>query len=308
MAKISPMAQPKIILFYRFTPIENTQLMMLWQRQLCESLNLKGRIIISKHGINGTLGGELKDIKSYIRKTREFDGLRDTDFKFSNGLGNDFPKLSVKVRKELVAFTIPDEIKVDENGVVGGGKHLKPEEVNQLVEEKKDVVFFDGRNAVESKVGRFKDAITPDIESTHEFIEQLESGKYDFLKDKPVVTYCTGGVRCEILSVAMKNRGFKEVYQIDGGIVRYGERFKDEGLWQGSVMVFDNRMVSDFSNKAKLIGECEICGAKTNHIRNCFDETCKNMVVVCKACEADESVHRCDPSHTRNRQKVLVTD
>lgn len=306
MAKISPMAQPKIILFYRFTPIEDPQVMQLWQKQLCESLNLKGRIIISKHGINGTLGGELKDIKTYIRKTKEFDGFRGTDFKFSNGEGDDFPKLSVKVRKELVAFTIPDEIKVTKKGVVGGGKHLKPEEVHELVEKKKDVVFFDGRNAVEAKVGRFKDAITPDIESTHEFIEQLESGKYDALKDKPIITYCTGGIRCEILSVAMKNRGFKEVYQIDGGIVRYGETFKDEGLWEGSLMVFDNRMVTDFSDKAKVIGECEICGTNTNHVRNCFDETCKNMVVVCLPCEADESLHRCDPSHTRNRQKVLV--
>lgn len=306
MAKISPMAQPKIILFYRFTPIEDTQVMLLWQKQLCESLNLKGRIIISKHGINGTLGGELKDIKTYVRKTKEFDGFRGTDFKFSNGEGNDFPRLSVKVRRELVAFTIPDEIKVTKKGVVGGGKHLKPQEVHELVEKKKDVVFFDGRNAVEAKVGRFKDAITPDIESTHEFIDELESGKYDFLKDKPIITYCTGGIRCEILSVAMKNRGFKEVYQIDGGIVRYGERFKDEGLWEGSLMVFDNRMVTDFSDKAKLIGECEICGTNTNHVRNCFDETCKNMVVVCFSCEADESLHRCDPSHTRNRQKVLV--
>ena len=177
MAKISPMAQPKIILFYRFTPIEDTQVMLLWQKQLCESLNLKGRIIISNHGINGTLGGELKDIKTYIRKTKEFDGFRGTDFKFSDGQGNDFPRLSVKVRKELVAFTISDEIKVTKKGVVGGGKHLKPEEVHELVEKKKDVVFFDGRNAVEAKVGRFKKAITPDIGSTHEFIEELESGE-----------------------------------------------------------------------------------------------------------------------------------
>ena len=300
------MAQPKIILFYRFTPIDNPQLMKLWQKQLCESLNLKGRIIISTHGINGTLGGDLKDIKTYIRKTKEFEGFRGTDFKFSNGRGDDFPRLSVKVRKELVAFTIPDEIKVGRKGVIGGGEHLKPEQVHELVEKKKDVVFFDGRNAVESKVGRFKNAITPDVESTHEFIQELESGKYDFLKDKPVITYCTGGIRCEILSVAMKNRGFKEVYQIDGGIFRYGERFKDEGLWEGSLMVFDNRMVTDFTEKAKVIGECEICGTKTNQVRNCFDDACKNMVVVCKSCESDESVHRCDPSHTRNRQKVLL--
>jgi len=302
------MAQPKIILFYRFTPIADPEAVKLWQKTLCESLGLKGRIIISPHGINGTLGGELNDIKTYIKKTKEFAGFKGTDFKFSNGQGDDFPRLSVKVRDELVAFTVPDEIKVDNKGVVGGGKHLKPEQVNELFNSRDDVVFFDGRNAVEAKLGRFKNAVTPNIESTHEFITELESGKYDHLKDKPIITYCTGGIRCEILSTMMINRGFNEVYQIDGGIVRYGETFKDEGLWEGSLMVFDNRVVVNFSDEAKVLAECEICGTKTNNVRNCFDETCKNMVIVCSTCEADESVHRCDPSHTRNRQKVTETN
>ena len=298
------MAQPKIILFYRFTPIADPEAVRLWQKTLCESLGLKGRIIISPHGINGTLGGELNEIKTYIKKTKEYEGFRQIDVKFSNGEGDDFPRLSVKVRDELVAFTVPDEIKVDSKGVVGGGKHLKPEQVNELFNSRDDVVFFDGRNAVEAKLGRFKNAVTPNIDSTHEFITELESGEYDHLKDKPIVTYCTGGIRCEILSTMMINRGFKEVYQIDGGIVRYGETFKDEGLWEGGLMVFDNRVVINFSDEAKVLAECEICGTKTNNVRNCFDETCKNMVIVCKACEADESVHRCDPSHTRARQKV----
>ena len=155
----------------------------------------------------------------------------------------DFPKLSVKVRDEIVAFNAAGEIKVDEDGIIGGGVHLRPEEVNSLVEGRgDDVVFFDGRNAMEAQIGRFRDAVVPDVTTTHDFIGELESGKYDWMKDKPVVTYCTGGVRCEILSSLMLNRGFREVYQIDGGIVRYGEKYGNDGLWEGSLYVFDKRM------------------------------------------------------------------
>ena len=245
----------KIILYYAFAPVDDPQAVMLWQRTLCQSLGLKGRILISKHGINGTLGGDMEDLKKYVKATREYPGFGKTDFKWSDGTGNDFPKLSVKVRKELVAFTTPDEIVVDKSGIQNGGKHLKPAEVNKLVEERgDDVVFFDGRNAFEAKIGKFKNAVVPDVQTTHDFIDELESGKYDHLKDKPIVTYCTGGIRCEILSAVMLNRGFKEVYQIEGGIVRYGERYRDKGLWEGSLYVFDSRMNVNFSKDAKTIG------------------------------------------------------
>jgi rhodanese-related sulfurtransferase len=129
------------------------------------------------------------------------------------------------------------------------------------------VVFFDGRNAFEAQIGRFKDAIVPDVATTHDFIKELESGKYDDLKDKPVVTYCTGGIRCEVLSSLMVNRGFKEVYQLDGGIVRYGETFKDQGLWEGSLYVFDKRMHLEFSEDAKTIGECVRCAGAHQQVR-----------------------------------------
>ena len=135
----------KIILYYAFAPVEDPKAVMLWQKALARSLNLKGRILISKHGINGTLGGEMENLKKYARETKEYPGFGKTDFKWSEGTGNDFPRLSVKVRKELVAFTTPDEIKVEKSGIVNGGKHLKPQEVHALVEEKgDDVVFFDG--------------------------------------------------------------------------------------------------------------------------------------------------------------------
>ena len=169
----------KILLYYCFTPIEDPTAIMLWQRSLCEKLGLKGRILISEHGINGTVGGDMDACKRYVRETREYPGFKKMEFKWSEGGAEDFPRLSVKVRDEIVAFGAPGELKVDENGVIGGGVHLKPEEVNKLVEERgEEVVFFDGRNAMEAEIGKFKNAVVPDVRTTHDFIAELESGKY----------------------------------------------------------------------------------------------------------------------------------
>lgn len=252
-------------------------------------MNLKGRIIISQHGINGTVGGDLKNVKLYVRETREFAAFKDIDFKWSDGQGDDFPRLSVRVREEIVTFGVPEEIKVNENGIIGGGKHLKPNEVNALVEERgEDVVFFDGRNAFESRIGRFKGAIVPDTRTTPDFVRELESGKYDHLKDKPIVSYCTGGIRCEILSVIMKNRGFKEVYQIEGGIVRYAEQFRDRGLWEGSLYVFDKRLKLEYGKEEVLLGECDYCNGPTNDFYNCRNLVCRTRILVCDNCKTDD--------------------
>ena len=297
----------KIILYYGFAPVADPETLKLWQKTLCESLGLKGRILISKHGINGTLGGDMSALKKYVRETKQFAGFGKIDFKWSEGTGQDFPRLSVKTRKELVAFASPDEIQVDKTGVTNGGKHLKPAEVNKLVEERGDeVVFFDGRNAFEAKIGKFKNAIVPETDTTHDFIRELESGKYDHLKDKPIVTYCTGGIRCEILSAAMINRGFQEVFQIQGGIVRYGETFKDKGLWEGSLYVFDERMTMDFSDETKVIGECEACSGPTKNFVNCANLGCKDLVLLCEDCAEKPENLVCTPNHTRGRSKDLI--
>ncbi len=275
----------KIILYYRFTPLRDPEAVRLWQRTLCESLGLKGRILISPHGINGTVGGKLEDLTRYVRQTKEFAGFRDIAFKWSDGTRDDFPKLSVRVRKELVGFGVPEEVKVDEQGVVNGGTHLSPDEIHKLVDERgDDVVFFDGRNKHEAEVGRFKGAIVPDTTTSKDFIQELESDKYGDIKDKAVVTYCTGGIRCEVLSSMMKKRGFKEVYQLDGGIVNYGERYGDDGLWEGKLYVFDRRMITQFSDKATDIGHCIHCDARTSRFVNCAYNDCNNLVLICPAC------------------------
>jgi UPF0176 protein len=276
----------KVILYYKFVPVADPEMTMRWQKELCGRLGLKGRVIISPHGINGTLGGDLKSLRQYKSEMNKSVIFKGITYKWSEGTGEDFPKLRVKVRPELVAFRKPDEIEVDEKGVKGGGKHLKPEQVHKLVEDRGDeVVFFDGRNAYEAEVGRFKNAVVPDTKTTRDFISEIEGDKYDDIKDKPVVTYCTGGIRCEVLSVLMKNRGFKEVYQIEGGIVKYGEKYGDDGLWEGSLHIFDDRMSHTFSDKAKVLGICVHCQAKTSNYENCANVACNRLVLMCDSCK-----------------------
>jgi UPF0176 protein len=283
------MAVPKILLFYMFTPLADPEAIRLWQRDLCESLGLGGRIILSTDGINGTVGGELKNVKRYVRKTKEYAPFANIDFKWSEGRGNDFPRLSVRVRDELVSFGAPGELSVDESGVIGGGTKLTPEELHALVDEKQ-VTFFDGRNAFEAEIGKFRDAVVPAVSNTREFVAELDSGKYDYLKDQPVVTYCTGGIRCEVLSALMITRGFREVYQLEGGIATYGAAFGDGGLWDGSLYVFDNRMSVAFSDDAAVIGHCSQCSEPTSRMQNCVNLSCRVQLVVCETC-AKSAVH-----------------
>jgi len=277
----------KIILYYKFVPVTDPDMVCLWQRELCEKLGLRGRIIISKHGINGTLGGDLDSLRAYksaMNKTTLFKGIQ---YKWSDGQVDHFPRLSIKVREEIVSFGAADEIVVSENGIQNGGIHLKPEQVHELLEKRGDeVVFFDGRNTFEAEIGRFKNAVVPNVQTSRDFIAEIEKPEYEALKDKPVVTYCTGGIRCEILSALMKNRGFKEVYQMDGGIAKYGETYADSGEWEGKLYVFDDRMATAFSADAKDIGTCIHCSKATSNYENCSNVSCNRLVLMCEDCKS----------------------
>ena len=290
--------EPKVILFYRFTPLPDPEATRLWQHTLCTTLGLLGRILISPHGINVTLGGPMAALKRYVTATKAYPGFHDLDVKWSTGTGADFPRLRVRVRDEIVSFGAPGELRVDATGVVGTGTRLSPREVHDLVARRgDDVVFFDGRNAFEAAIGRFRDAVVPDVETTRDFVGVLDSGRYDHLKSRPIVTYCTGGVRCEVLSALMRSRGFDEVYQIDGGIVRYAEQFAQGGLWRGSLFVFDERLTQDYGDQVDVLGRCERCDTPTSHYYNCANLSCRALILLCDECATTHSSRDCGPAH-----------
>jgi UPF0176 protein len=329
-------AIPKILLYYVFTPLTDPDAVRVWQRDLCESLGLRGRILISTDGMNGTVGGDLPAVKRYLRTTRSYAPFAGLDVTWSEGTGfdevppheltepvrrsgwvprtadgaallsADFPRLSVKVREEIVSFGAPDELHVDQHGVVGGGTRLSPHDVHALVADRgDDVTFFDGRNGFEAAIGHFTNAVIPDVAHTREFVAALDSGAFDHLKSKPIVTYCTGGIRCEVLSGLMKNRGFREVYQLDGGIARYGETFGDDGLWEGSLYVFDNRVSMDFSDRATVIGHCSRCGESTKRMQNCAEASCRVQLVVCPMC-TDAAPTLCAGHSTHEHRRIAT--
>lgn len=271
----------KILLYYKFTPVKDPQMTMRWQRELCLRLALHGRIIVSEHGINGTVGGELDDIKSYVRAMNQTPEFKDIEYKWSDGGRGDFPRLSVKVRKELVTLEPEEDFDVFDKGTP-----LRPEQWHEYLAQHPDAVVFDARNNYESAVGKFKNAITPDIKTFKDVKAELDK----LPKDKPVLTYCTGDIRCEYLSAYMKHRGFQDVYHLDGGIVKYGQAFGDDGFWEGKCYVFDSRKSVAFSDNSADIGQCANCDTATSRQENCGDESCNLQFVVCDACAADAAV------------------
>lgn len=283
------------ILFYKFVNVADPDMTVRWQKELCNRLNIKGRLIISPHGINGTLGGDIEDLRAYKRAMNASGIFRGIFYKWSDVPDDAYPKLSVKAREELVTFGVPEEVKVDDEiGVIGGGERIRARELNKFMETHKDAVFFDGRNLYESSVGKFKDAVIPKVNTSREFLSEIEKPEYADLKTKPVVTYCTGGIRCEILTALMKNRGFQNVYQLDGGVVTYGKEYGNKGLWEGQCYVFDGRIQQKFDEDAEVISHCRECGKVSDRFSHCSNEPCGAQMIVCKDCEETGKPHLCE--------------
>lgn len=273
----------KIILYYKFVPVADAETVKFWQRNLCERLNLKGRIIVSEHGINGTLGGDIKQLKLYTREMNQHPVFKGIQYKWSDGQRDDFPRLSVKVRPELVTLAPGETF-----DVFSSTKGLKPKQWHDYIQKNPDVLILDARNDYESEIGAFKgkNVIKPKIKAFRDIKPELDK----LPKDKPILTYCTGDIRCEYLSAYMKHKGFDEVYHLDGGIVKYGQEFKDKGFWEGKCFVFDNRLNIAFSEEAEDIGACEHCGKRTSNHENCANRACNLFALVCEDCRDIVSV------------------
>jgi UPF0176 protein len=278
----------KIILFYKFTPVKDTDAVRRWQTFMAAERGLNGRVIVSEHGINATFGGDIEALEDYIEQMNitALADFSEIDYKWSNGGHNDFPKLSVKVRKELVTLD-PDE----SFDVFDTSTALSPTKWHEYLEKHPDVTVLDARNNYESKIGVFntQNLYAPDINSFKEIKKELDK----LPKDKPVLTYCTGDVRCEYLSAYMKHKGFDEVYHLDGGIVRYGEQFTDKGYWDGKCYVFDDRTSIAFSDESKDIAECDYCHKATSTYMNCRNAKCNKRVLRCESCVEMEYCRQC---------------
>jgi len=268
----------KIILFYKYIAIEYPKQIMKWQHEICQNLNIKGRILISHEGINGTLGGSIEALDEYknIMSTHElFDAI---DFKESDGDAECFPRLSVKVRNEAVSLGIP----YDQLTAANAGQHLTPDQTHQLLTENPaDLVILDARNDYEWAIGRFKNAITPNIENFRDLPQYLDQNIEQF-KDKQVLMYCTGGIRCERASAYLNEKNVaKKVYQMEGGIHRYVEQYPD-GFFRGKNYVFDGRVSVRINED--ILSSCALCAKPCDDYYNCLNATCNKHFICCNDC------------------------
>lgn len=268
----------KVLLYYKYTPIQYPKRVLKWQRKICTELNLTGRILIAHEGINGTVGGETADVERYMEIMRKNEQFADVDFKISDGDASYFPKMEIKVKNEAVHLGVdPEKLTVAQ-----GGTHLTPQQVHELLSEKpQDLVILDTRNDYESRIGVFKDAIVPPIKAFRDLPEYIDE-HLDEYKDKRVLMYCTGGVRCERATAYLKQKGVaKEVMQIEGGIVRYVEKYPD-GFFRGKNYVFDRRVAVKVNDD--VLTHCDLCPAKCDEYTNCLNASCNNHFIACPDC------------------------
>ena len=268
-----------VLLYYRYVPIPDPPAEMLSQRELCQRLGLKGRILLAEEGINGTVAGTHEAADAYIAAMNEHPQLAGIDYKRDEVSGQPFPRLRIKVRPEIV--TLGEAVDLRDTAT-----KLTPAQFHELVQDP-DVVVFDARNNYESAIGRFRGAVTPPIKLFKDLPAALED--YADLKDKKIVTYCTGGIRCEKVSALMKQRGFKDVYQLEGGIIKYAQAYP-EGAFEGECFVFDDRMSVAYADQPKLLGSCRLCGVSTNTYRNCANPECNDLMLVCSSCAEAQNI------------------
>lgn len=272
----------RVLLYYKYTKIENPEFFAEEHLGYCRDLGLRGRILISPEGINGTCSGLFSQTEKYMAHMRLDPRFKDLWFKTDEVKGHVFKKMHVRYKQELVTFRLPEDL--DPNEITG--EHLEPAQWLEKMQEE-DVIILDGRTDYEFDLGHFKNAIRPPLKSFREFPEWVETAFLKF-KDKKVLTYCTGGVRCEKLSGYLKSKGFKNVYQLNGGIVNYSQDPDVKGkLFEGKCYVFDERISIpvNFADEYTVTGKCLHCGTPTDRYVNCANLDCHKQHFECETCE-----------------------
>lgn len=272
--------QQVMILFYKYVAIADPELFREEHRALCERLGIKGRFIVAREGLNGTCEAPTPEAADeYVRELTSDPRFADMHFKYSRGTGNAFPKLRIRVRPEIVSLGLGED-DFDPNETTG--VHLKPEELHRWFENRDDFVIVDMRNDYEHQVGHFPGSVLPSLRNFRDLPKILP--ELEPLKDRKVLTVCTGGVRCEKASGYLKKKGFKDVYQLDGGMVSYMEKYPGQNFL-GSMYTFDGRVVMDYDGgNHPVIGRCKECGKPSELVIDCKNESCHGQYVTCDDC------------------------
>lgn len=302
---MSEVLDHEIILFYKYVHIDNPIALMRHQQHLQESLGLRGRTIVASEGINATMEGTKENIDLYLKDLFSDERFAETHIKRGPGNGKAFPKTSVKVREELVSLGLDRSCDIDPNVLTG--VHLKPEELHNWIAEGKEFYIVDMRNAYEHLVGHFKGSVLPPMDNFRDLPKFLES--INHLKNKTVLTVCTGGVRCEKASGYLLQQGFSDVYQLDGGIVSYMEKYPNEDF-VGKLYVFDSRIAVGFYTddpNHEIVGRCRVCKQPSERYTNCVINDCNRKMIACQECQ--EKLGKdflCTPEEGGHKEKTRI--
>jgi UPF0176 protein len=270
-----------IVLFYKYVQIDNPESIRLQQLALCQELGLKGRTIIAEEGINATLAGSSQNVQKYLDFMNKQDLFHGIHWKLSKGIGSDFPRLSIKVRHEIVSAHLGSK---DLNPNQVTGKYIQAEELHEWFRTGKKFYLVDMRNDYEQLVGTFDKAILSNFTNFRDLPSILPS--LESLKNQTIVTFCTGGIRCEKASGFLVQSGFNDVYQLYGGIVTYMEKYPNKDFL-GKLYVFDKRVVMGFNTNSPehvVIGKCQKCESSSENFVNCTLPSCHKHFICCRNC------------------------
>src|SRR3989344_1260897 len=268
--------QFKVATFYKYIELNNLNELTEKIKEKCSEIKLMGTILLAEEGINGNIAGtreQLNEFKEFLESIPEFKEMVYRE-NFSECIP--FKKASVRKRNEIVTLGLK------EVNVKHRGRHISPQELKKMIQEKQEIVLLDARSNYETKIGKFKNAVTLNIENFREFPKKLnELNKF---KEKKIVMYCTGGVKCEKASAYLKEKGFKNVFQLNGGIINYINQFPDSEL-EGRCFVFDKRLSVPSGKKDSLISSCKICHKETAQYINCSNTKCDELFICCNECK-----------------------
>lgn len=279
--------ETSIIIFYKYTRVDDPTGFVAWIRAQCEEIGIFGRILIAHEGINGTVEGTADQIADFEARLHAQDGsagtfgdFSDVWFKASPGTGTAFKKLKVKVRNEIVATGLKADEDVDPSKVTG--THIEPQVLKSWIDNGDDFAIVDMRNDYEFAVGHFAGSIDPGMGNFRDLKTVVP--KLEHLKGKKVLTVCTYGVRCEKASGYLKQQGFEDVYQLHGGIGTYMKQYPGQDFL-GSLYVFDDRMTEQFTDAYQKVGVCVGCGASSERFGNCAVTDCHKQLIICTDCK-----------------------
>ena len=272
----------RVLLYYNYTEIENPEQFAKEHLALCKSLGLKGRILVAEEGINGTASGTIEATQQYMDWMHNDERFKDTWFKIDESEGHAFRKMFVRPRKELVALNLEEDV----DPLRLTGEYLDPKAFKEALLDE-DTIVLDARNDYEYDLGHFRGAIRPDIRNFRELPEWIRENKEKFM-DKKVVTYCTGGIRCEKFSGWLLREGVENVAQLHGGIATYGKDPEVKGeMWDGKMYVFDDRISVEINQVDKqIIGKDWFDGMPCERYINCGNPSCNRQIITSEENEA----------------------